>query len=147
MKHTFVLPNQNRNAYFFYVSLIDLLSCVNQQRLFCDRIDFFLSFLLHSQITHFILFVKPNFSFRCEPTNFAADPVGMYVVYVGYCYFILKLIDFFDTVFFILRKKLAHVSFLHVYHHVMTSIVAYIFLIYSPGSCVCACVPWHKCMF
>lgn len=57
----------------------------------------------------------------------------MYEAYVGYSYFILKLIDYLDTVFFILRKKWAQVSFLHVYHHVMTSVVAYIFMLYAPG--------------
>lgn len=59
--------------------------------------------------------------------------MGMYVAYVGYSYYILKLVDYLDTVFFILRKKWAQVSFLHVYHHVMTSVVAYIFLLYAPG--------------
>ncbi|XP_025416904.1 elongation of very long chain fatty acids protein 4-like isoform X2 [Sipha flava] len=29
-----------------------------------------------------------------------------------------KIMDLFDTVFFILRKKDSHVSFLHVYHHI-----------------------------
>lgn len=57
----------------------------------------------------------------------------MHVAYVGYSYLILKLIDYLDTVFFILRKKWAQVSFLHVYHHVSTSMVAYFILLYAPG--------------
>lgn len=33
-----------------------------------------------------------------------------------------RIIDLFDTVFFVLRKKQSHVTFLHVYHHI--SVVA-----------------------
>lgn len=33
-----------------------------------------------------------------------------------------RVIDLFDTVFFVLRKKQSHVTFLHVYHHI--SVVA-----------------------
>lgn len=35
-----------------------------------------------------------------------------------YAYHILKLVDLFDTLFFVLRKKNNQVSFLHVYHHI-----------------------------
>ncbi|XP_014276241.1 very long chain fatty acid elongase 7 isoform X2 [Halyomorpha halys] len=36
-----------------------------------------------------------------------------------YYYYINKIIDLLDTVFFILRKKQSQVTFLHVYHHVL----------------------------
>ncbi len=32
-------------------------------------------------------------------------------------YFFSKLIEFLDTVFFVLRKKNNQISFLHMYHH------------------------------
>lgn len=32
-------------------------------------------------------------------------------------YFILKIVDLLDTVFFVLRKKNNQITFLHVYHH------------------------------
>lgn len=88
----------------------------------------------YSQATNYIFIHNTNFSFVCGPPNFSTDPDGMYEAYVGYSYFILKLIDYLDTVFFILRKKWAHVSFLHVYHHVMMSIVTLFGLLYVPGS-------------
>ncbi|XP_050440918.1 elongation of very long chain fatty acids protein AAEL008004-like [Adelges cooleyi] len=44
-------------------------------------------------------------------------------------YFVLsKIVDLFDTVFFVLRKKQSHVSFLHVYHHVNMVITCYVHL-------------------
>lgn len=92
-------------------------------------------FLSHPQITIYILFINPNFSFRCEPTNFSTDLMSMCIAYIGYGYFILKIIDYFDTIFFILRKKWVQVSFLHVYHHVVASTIAYIGVLYATGLC------------
>nr|UOX61070.1 MAG: fatty acids protein [Diabrotica toursvirus 3a] len=47
-------------------------------------------------------------------------------MYFGFLWCIIKLTDFLDTVFFILRKKNSHVTFLHVYHHFTTAMVAYV---------------------
>ncbi|CAG2119426.1 unnamed protein product, partial [Medioppia subpectinata] len=41
-------------------------------------------------------------------------------------YFYSKLIDLFDTVFFVLRKKSNQITFLHVYHHFMVPVLMYI---------------------
>ncbi|CAG2118583.1 unnamed protein product, partial [Medioppia subpectinata] len=37
-----------------------------------------------------------------------------------------KLFDLFDTVFFVLRKKSNQITFLHVYHHFMVPVLAFI---------------------
>lgn len=41
----------------------------------------------------------------------------MKLVYITYMYFLLKIIDLLDTVFFVLRKKNNQITFLHIYHH------------------------------
>lgn len=51
---------------------------------------------------------------------------GEKFIFLGYLWCILKISDFFDTFFFIILKKHSHVSFLHVYHHSMTMILAFI---------------------
>lgn len=43
-----------------------------------------------------------------------------------YTYFICKLIELLDTVFFVLRKKNRQISFLHLYHHSMMPMCAWI---------------------
>lgn len=43
-----------------------------------------------------------------------------------YSYFICKLIELLDTVFFVLRKKNRQVSSLHVYHHTLMPICSWI---------------------
>ncbi|XP_022177770.1 elongation of very long chain fatty acids protein 4-like [Myzus persicae] len=47
---------------------------------------------------------------------------------VSWFYFMSKIIDLLDTVFFVLRKKQSHVSFLHVYHHTKMVISCWIHL-------------------
>ncbi|EEB15720.1 elongation of very long chain fatty acids protein, putative [Pediculus humanus corporis] len=48
-------------------------------------------------------------------------------------YFISKVVDLLDTVFFVLRKKQNQVTFLHVYHHTVTCLFSWGYLKYLPG--------------
>ncbi|KAL7737244.1 hypothetical protein ACLKA6_005422 [Drosophila palustris] len=48
--------------------------------------------------------------------------------YLHYAYFINKIIDLLDTVFFVLRKSYKQISFLHVYHHVMMVLVCHLIM-------------------
>lgn len=42
-----------------------------------------------------------------------------------YFYFVAKLTELLDTVFFVLRKKERQVSFLHLYHHTVMPIISW----------------------
>lgn len=48
--------------------------------------------------------------------------------YVHYAYFINKILDLLDTVFFVLRKSYKQITFLHVYHHVMMVLVCHLIM-------------------
>lgn len=51
-------------------------------------------------------------------------------------YYVSKLIEFLDTIFFILRKKEKQLTFLHVYHHSTMFILWWIGVKWVPsGSC------------
>lgn len=56
-----------------------------------------------------------TYSFWCEPVR--TDPPAMLMVNMAWWYFISKFTEFFDTFFFVLRKKNNNVSTLHVLHH------------------------------
>lgn len=58
-----------------------------------------------------------NVNLRCEPMNFSSEPEQMALLSLGYWYFILKLLEFGDGTFFVLRKKFNQVSNLHLVHH------------------------------
>jgi hypothetical protein len=68
---------------------------------------------------------KTNFSLMCEPVDRSNDPDSLEIAAVGWWYFISKFTEFFDTFFFIARKKYDHVSFLHVTHHGLMPLFAW----------------------
>ncbi|XP_050520264.1 elongation of very long chain fatty acids protein 4-like [Daktulosphaira vitifoliae] len=57
--------------------------------------------------------------------------------YYSFCWYFMfsKVLDLIDTVFFVLRKKQSHVSFLHVYHHVNMVISIWLFCKFFRTSC------------
>lgn len=69
-----------------------------------------------------------NFQFFCIPEpKYDFTKEGDTVVYVSYMFYVLKLFDLFDTIFFILRKKNNQASFLHIYHHAGIVVVFYLY--------------------
>lgn len=58
-----------------------------------------------------------GYSFVCEPVDYSHSPTAIIVVKGCHTYFLLKVLDLLDTVFFVLRKKNNQITFLHVYHH------------------------------
>uniref|UniRef100_A0A182PT22 Elongation of very long chain fatty acids protein n=1 Tax=Anopheles epiroticus TaxID=199890 RepID=A0A182PT22_9DIPT len=77
--------------------------------------------------------VYRDYNFSCQVCNYSTDYRGMEEMYLSYSYFLLKVLDLADTVFFVLRKKQSHVSFLHVYHHTVMVIGSYFGMLYVPG--------------
>ncbi|OQR68359.1 elongation of very long chain fatty acids protein 4-like [Tropilaelaps mercedesae] len=51
-----------------------------------------------------------------------------HLIFFSVVYFYVRVLDLLDTVFFVLAKKFSHISFLHVYHHVVVVISAYVYL-------------------
>lgn len=58
-----------------------------------------------------------GYSIFCEPVDYSMDPTAYKIARLGHYYFLTKVMDLLDTIFFVLKKKNSHVSFLHVYHH------------------------------
>ncbi|XP_034242770.1 elongation of very long chain fatty acids protein AAEL008004-like [Thrips palmi] len=58
-----------------------------------------------------------GYSLRCEPVDYSTTPKAMRVTAGCWWYYISKFTEFFDTIFFVLRKKDKHISKLHVIHH------------------------------
>lgn len=54
-------------------------------------------------------------------------------IYLGYLFFLTKLIELLDTVFFVLRKKKSQITFLHVFHHSVVPIFCWIGIKLAPG--------------
>ncbi|XP_052860218.1 elongation of very long chain fatty acids protein 7-like [Anopheles cruzii] len=58
-----------------------------------------------------------GYSFLCQPVDYSPTEVPTMIARRCYYYFLVKVLDLLDTIFFVLRKKQNQVSFLHVYHH------------------------------
>lgn len=71
-----------------------------------------------------------NYTWQCAP---GAVPIPPGKQMIGVHYLLLRLVEFVETVFFILRKKQNQVSALHIYHHISTAAVMWIFFKYNAG--------------
>ncbi|XP_055611234.1 elongation of very long chain fatty acids protein AAEL008004-like [Uranotaenia lowii] len=79
------------------------------------------------------MWARDDFDWKCQLIDYSATPAGMREMRMAYYYFLLKILDLADTVFFVLRKKQSHVSFLHVYHHALMVFVTFWAVMFSPG--------------
>lgn len=72
---------------------------------------------------------------KCNISNRTAGDVTVQAVLTSaaWWYFIGKITELLDTVFFVLRKKQNQVTFLHVYHHTMTAVFSWSYLKFLPG--------------
>ncbi|KAI4481587.1 hypothetical protein M0802_013919 [Mischocyttarus mexicanus] len=74
-----------------------------------------------------------NYSFKCEPVDPSNSPTAIRIARGVYYYFLVKMTELLDTVFFVLRKKYSQVTFLHVYHHTVMPMIAWGASKYYPG--------------
>lgn len=73
--------------------------------------------VLNTYIVYITYTARNVVSWRCTPVDYSNSYWGVMFVWFTHKYFMLKVLDLMDTVFFVLRKKQNHISFLHVYHH------------------------------
>ncbi|XP_053738830.1 ELOVL fatty acid elongase 8a isoform X1 [Synchiropus splendidus] len=58
-----------------------------------------------------------RYSLLCQPVDYSESPLAMRMARVCWWFYVSKVIELSDTIFFILRKKNNQLTFLHVYHH------------------------------
>ncbi|XP_075235434.1 very long chain fatty acid elongase AAEL008004-like [Lycorma delicatula] len=74
-----------------------------------------------------------KYSWRCEPVDWSRSPAAMRIAWGYYIYFLAKISELLDTVFFVLRKKDRQITFLHMYHHTVMPMVSWGAAKYYPG--------------
>ncbi|KAL6433264.1 hypothetical protein ACFW04_006454 [Cataglyphis niger] len=95
---------------------------------------------------YFIYYIGPKFMAKRQPFqldrilqiyNLSQIIINAIIFYkitrIVWIYFMLKILDLLETVFFVLRKKQNQVSFLHVYHHVGIVMATWGATKYLPG--------------
>ncbi|XP_064480146.1 very long chain fatty acid elongase AAEL008004-like isoform X2 [Ornithodoros turicata] len=68
-------------------------------------------------IIHYAYF-KKGYRIIGQGVDFSTEPNSLQLVHLSWWYYMMRLFEFFDTFFFVLRKKYTQVSTLHVFHHV-----------------------------
>ncbi|XP_065912225.1 very long chain fatty acid elongase 4-like [Dysidea avara] len=81
--------------------------------------------------------IDAGFNYICDPVNYSDSPSALRLVSACWWFYFSKLVEFMDTLFFILRKKNNQISFLHVYHHASMPIVWWIGVKWAAGGCSC----------
>jgi len=76
---------------------------------------------------------QSNYSLKCQPVDPSNSPQALRMAAACWWFFFSKIIDTFDTIFFILRKKNSQVTFLHVYHHGSMILNWWLGAKYTPG--------------
>lgn len=64
-----------------------------------------------------VIWIPRRYSVFCAEVDYSNDPVAVRVAFFTWLVFMNKILDFFDTIFMVLRKKHEQISFLHTYHH------------------------------
>lgn len=90
------------------------------------------------------LLKRPTMSYICQSVDFSETTSGYEELYIMYTYFVLKILDLSDTVFFVLRKKQSQVTFLHVYHHAIMVLIGYYGTLFVPGGHNFVLVLWNS---
>ncbi|GIY00174.1 elongation of very long chain fatty acids protein 7 [Caerostris darwini] len=74
-----------------------------------------------------------TYNWRCAPIDTSRDPIPMRVVLACWVFYISKIMEYTDTIIFVLRKKQSQINFLHVFHHSTVPITAWLGVSYGPG--------------
>lgn len=74
-----------------------------------------------------------GYSFRCQPVDYSYSEMAIRMAETCWWYYFSKFTEFFDTLFFILRKKNQHVSTLHVIHHGIMPFSVWMGVKFAPG--------------
>ncbi|XP_064482745.1 very long chain fatty acid elongase 7-like [Ornithodoros turicata] len=69
-----------------------------------------------------------NYNLVCQGMSYSTDERSLNIVYYGYFYFFVRVLDFLDTIFFVLRKKFDHITRQHVSHHSLVVLNGWLFL-------------------
>ncbi|KAF5282863.1 hypothetical protein FQA39_LY17459 [Lamprigera yunnana] len=77
-----------------------------------------------------------HYTLGCEAVDYSENKMSIRMAKFMWWHMILKMTELLETFFFVLRKKTNQVSFLHVYHHVSTLIIAWIACKYFAGGMI-----------
>ncbi|RWS08031.1 elongation of very long chain fatty acids protein-like protein [Dinothrombium tinctorium] len=127
-------------SYVYFVKYLGPQLMKNRQPVDIRYLMIFYNFImvLISALLVYVFAIKAwfnGYSFKCQPVDYTPHGDALLIAQASYFYFIVKFLEFFDTIFFVLRKKFSHVSTLHVIHHGLMPFSVWWGLKFVPGQC------------
>ncbi|ALC47357.1 CG2781, partial [Drosophila busckii] len=74
-----------------------------------------------------------GYNLRCEPVDYSYSPRALRTARGCWWYYFSKFTEFFDTFFFVMRKRYDQVSTLHVIHHGIMPVSVWWGVKFTPG--------------
>ncbi|KAM7534826.1 hypothetical protein Aperf_G00000108674 [Anoplocephala perfoliata] len=74
-----------------------------------------------------------GYSLGCQPVDRSMHPQALKMVRACWAYYISKVIELADTIFFVLWCKFQLITFLHVFHHVVMPLIWWFGVKFEPG--------------
>jgi hypothetical protein len=74
-----------------------------------------------------------RFIWKCESFDFIGREGRIKILLGLFLFLSLRVFEFSETFVFMLRKKLNQASFLHMYHHVSTVLLMWVFIVFDTG--------------
>lgn len=70
---------------------------------------------------------------KCEKFENISDLVKLEVKIGYFLFLVLRIVEFVETFFFVLRKKQNQASFLHIFHHIGSVLMTWLFIVSDAG--------------
>ncbi|KAF7270766.1 hypothetical protein GWI33_016272 [Rhynchophorus ferrugineus] len=89
-------------------------------------------------IVNFYIFLEgvkiwKTYNWMCEPFDASYSEKALWGIRLCHAYFLIKIVDLLDTVFFVFRKKQSQITVLHVWHHSIMVLGTWIGVKYLPS--------------
>jgi elongation of very long chain fatty acids protein 1 len=76
---------------------------------------------------------------QCETFSFLSEADKLLIKIGFWLFLLLRLSEFSETLLFVLRKKHKQASFLHIFHHIGSVLVTWLFLVMGAGKLLIFC--------
>ncbi|OQR79281.1 fatty acyl-CoA elongase-like [Tropilaelaps mercedesae] len=110
---------ENRKAYELKPVII-----VYNVLMVATNVFFFWNYLRRS-------YAGGGYNILCQGVTYDTDKNSMEILELTWWYVIVRVLDFIDTMFFLLRKKYSHISTLHVLHHTLVVFSGWLWLTFG----------------
>ncbi|CAN8003708.1 unnamed protein product [Ixodes pacificus] len=81
-----------------------------------------------------------GYNWFCQGLDYSRSQLHLELINLNWWYLLVRIADFLDTFFFVLRKKDSHVSLLHVAHHVLVVFSGWFGVTYGSDGQTVLCV-------